>query len=143
MTKLSGTRAQYKEKTSTRRAIDDTKASYGFKDKFTRLGVKKAVEQNNKDGVTRLYPDLDRFHKFENEQGRIAFDIGDEVADELRDCETTDDMWDVAKGLGLPNWKDKKAEYTKKGLNVGMVRMNIGNMLRAHIKRQQKAAKAA
>ncbi len=136
ITKLTSTRAKYKAKAAPRE-IDDTKAAFGFKDKLTRKGVKKAVTANANDGITRLYPDLDRYVQYENEQGRITTDVGDAAADELRDCETVGDCFAVLKTFGVLTGKaltDKKAKYAN--LNFGMVRMNCGNMLRAFMKRE-------
>ncbi len=137
--KLKDTRAAYKAKAAPR-VIDDSRAAYGFKDKLTRRGVKSAVDANKSEGVTRLFPDLDRYERYENEQGRVTMDIGDEAADELRDCETPGDCFAVLKAHGVLTGKaltEKKAKYAN--LNPGMVRMNCGNILRAFIKRNAAA----
>lgn len=92
---------------------------------------KKAAETNSVVDKARL----DNFEVRDEKTpgGRKAFDIGDEVAEMLRG-EDIDGLKKIADKYDL---RDKVNEYVRNDLNFGMIRMNLGNMIRARIRAEE------
>jgi hypothetical protein len=82
--------------------------------------------------------------------GKAFIDCGDEIAEQLRDMSLEQVAHVAEQVLGqltAAGWlalytTDREAEG-KKALNPGMVRMNLGNRIRAAIKLQEKEAQEA
>lgn len=68
--------------------------------------------------------------------GTVRYDAGDKAARLLRAAATVEDVYRLCEELGLPDVDKHKRYYM--GLNNGMIRMNMGNRLRAFLRRQQK-----
>lgn len=91
----------------------------------------------------------ERYVKGKTETGRTFIDCGDEIAAQLRDASLEEVATRAAQVLGqrtAAGWiafytTDREAEG-KSPLNPGMVRMNLGNRIRAAIKRQEEEAEA-
>lgn len=92
-----------------------------------------------------LKPDLSRYVSVaETASGNPTKDIDDQVAQALRGKSVAEVFAHVEQAVGLPSGS-LEAKYAK--LNVGMQRMNAGNILRGHLngagKREEKAAAKA
>jgi len=114
--------------------------------------IVQEIEETNQDNEykepVRLKPD---HNKYENRpgttsSGRSPYDIGDQVADNMRDL-TLDEQYRLVSKIIAKEEKttikktmsDLTERYSK--LNLGMQRMNLGNKYRGWVKRE--AAKAA
>lgn len=117
-----------------------TKAVRKGRAKQTTKGSKPVVAE---DGKVRLHPDHSRYTKHKDVRtasGRAAYDNSDDVADELRGMELEDVYELVGKAATKAGRDiDLRAKYAH--LNLGMQRMNLGNVLRAI--RKAAEAKAA
>lgn len=108
---------------------------------YDRTLINGLVALDREAGKTRLYPDFSRYQKAQSTapDARIVLDNGDEVAQALRSVDLTE-LWKfAAHHLDKQTIAAKKVQY--EGKNVGMVRMNVGNLIRGAIRR--KAAIAA
>lgn len=91
----------------------------------------------------------ERYVKGKTDTGRAFIDCGDEIAAQLRDASLEEVAKRAEQVLGqrtAAGWiafytTDREAEG-KNPLNPGMVRMNLGNRIRAAIKRQEEEAEA-
>lgn len=114
-----------------------------------KAAKKPARAKDHPKNDDKLVPaDLSRYTTHEGVKtanGNRAVDIADEVANKLRGKAIEDAYVYVADRLSKLKGEDISAHSLKKrfgNLNLGMQRMNIGNMLRAAI-RAKEAAKAA
>jgi hypothetical protein len=87
------------------------------------------------------------YQKGKTAEGKPYVDCGDSLAEQLRGLELTEVAELAAKVLGqrtaqgwIALYTDDRVAAGKKPLNPGMVRMNIGNRIRAAIKRQEEEA---
>jgi len=111
-------------------------------------------EDLDEDGEVRsgdVFPEgiRERYVKGKTETGRTFIDCGDELAAQLRDASLEEVALRAEQVLGQRNAAGWIAFYTtdreaegKSPLNPGMVRMNLGNRIRAAIKRQEQEALA-
>ena len=120
---------------STPKAIKEGKAP---KAKKTVKKAKKAKVAKSANGaaikgpqVLREYlPNYHRDTEHKTAGGHVSIDNDDDIAKKLRGKDLDAVYALTAKALDEPE-KELRAKYAK--LNVGMVRMNLGNRLRAHI----------
>ncbi len=111
---------------------------YGFHQKLSRAEVREVLMANLEEGKTRLYPNLEKY-QVTVQDGVKKMDIGDEVAIALRDCVEPNDVFKTAsKVLGREVVSTLKEKY--QNLNFGMVRMNLGNRMRAVIRSKPELA---
>lgn len=89
----------------------------------------------------------ERYVKGRTETGRTFIDCGDELAAQLRDAsleEVAKRAEQVLGQLSAQGWIDfytvDREAQGKNPLNRGMVRMNLGNRIRAAIKKQEQEA---
>lgn len=102
------------------------------KDTRTKKVAKKVAAVKKSDDDARLIkPDLARYNTTKNEAGATKIDIGDMVAEFLRD-QTLDSTFHVASLMSGISVKDLHGKYIK--LNNGMKRMNLGNRIRNFVK---------
>lgn len=110
---------------------------------YDRTLINVLVAQNREEGVTRLYPNHGKYEKAvsKSPDARTVYDNGDEVATMLRNV-SLEELWMVAqKHLSKEVVKQKQAQY--EGKNIGMIRMNIGNLIRGSIARKRREAEIA
>ena len=88
----------------------------------------------------------DSYERGKTEDGAVYIDSGDSLAVELRGSELEDVARMAAKVCGqrsAQGWIDlyttEREEDGKAALNAGMVRMNLGNRIRAALKKAAKA----
>jgi len=101
--------------------------------KVTAPREKLPLEQRKNGVVDSLYLQFyQNYSKTVNGQVVRSMDKGDFVAVELRKCETLEQVYSfVATQMGLSR-ADLVSRFAH--LNVGMQRMNLGNMLRRYLK---------
>lgn len=129
-------------KTATGRTISAANVAKA-KVAYDRTMINVLVARNRDEGVTRIYPDRSRYVKAvaSSADQRAVYDNGDPVASMLRNV-SLEDLWKVAaKHLSPDVLKAKKELYADK--NIGMTRMNIGNLIRGAIKRKEREAQIA
>lgn len=104
--------------------------------------AKEAQKQYQKDGQTRLFPDLSKYVRVKTASGRVTMDNGDHVANLMRNATELDDVYRIAETvLGAEATKAARLKYKK--LNPGMQRMNMGNKMRtAMLEPERKKAEA-
>jgi len=113
-------------------------------------GANLTEVEYEEDGAVRLKPDHSRYIRGlgETASGRSTYDIDDFVAREMRSVSKDQDaQYELAANYlseedGTKTQEEFKAElearYAK--LNMGMVRMNLGNKIRGVLNRKAKAA---
>lgn len=104
---------------------------------YDRDRINLAVAANREAGITRLYPNHGKYVKATSASAdaRAVYDNGDGVAEMLRNV-PLESLWTVAaKHLDAKVLKQKRELY--EGKNIGMVRMNIGNLIRGAIRRKE------
>lgn len=107
--------------------------------KLTLSEVRVARAANKESDVVRLYPKLHNYAKAKAASGKTVLDNGDPVAVLLRGCTTDGDLWQLAElHLGPVLCAELAVKYA--GRNAGMIRMNVGNRLRAAFRRAQALA---
>lgn len=99
---------------------------------YDRAAINQAVKADAESGKTRLYPNRSRYQLGTSaaEDQRRTIDNGDKVADMLRDVPLIKLYETAAEHLGADRAKQLSEKYAH--LNVGMQRMNVGNVLRGY-----------
>ncbi|MCK5600997.1 hypothetical protein KAR91_03950 [Candidatus Pacearchaeota archaeon] len=93
--------------------------------------VTAKVKSDLEDGLVRLHPDHSHYTESVSEEtGKKTYDVGDATALALRSM-ALPHMYAIVDMVGMGDMREKYA-----GLNHGMQRMNLGNKLRAAIKRE-------
>ncbi len=110
------------------------------------------VELTDDEGEAKVGGDVfpagirDSYERGKTEEGAVYIDCGDNLAEQLRGSELQDVAKMAAKVCGkrsAQGWIDlyttEREMDGKAALNPGMVRMNLGNRIRAAIKKQAEA----
>lgn len=128
------------------------KDEQGAEHKVRRASLAE-VELTDDDGEPKAGGDVfpagirDTYERGKTEEGAVFIDCGDNLAEQLRGAELQDVAKLAADKCGqrsAQGWIDlyttERAEAGKQPLNAGMVRMNLGNRIRAAIKKAEAAA---
>lgn len=110
---------------------------------YDRDAINAQIAAEKERGVVRLHPNKARYVKAVSSSAdqRAVFDNGDEVATMLR-AVSLDEVWaEAEKHLTPEVLAAKRVKYA--GKNVGMVRMNLGNLIRGAIRAKARAATLA
>lgn len=106
---------------------------------YDRDAINAAILAEKALGVVRLHPNKAKYVKATatSADQRSVFDNGDEVAALFRGVDVAE-VWTIAEQHLAPEVvAAKKAKYA--GKNVGMVRMNVGNLVRGAIRAKARA----
>lgn len=103
---------------------------------------RKASPRKDADGKL-INPNLEAYKvskDVKTSSGRPAIDSDDNVARSLRGAKLEEVYREASKATGIPQTQ-LKSKYEK--LNIGMQRMNLGNLIRGAATKAAKAKKAA
>lgn len=110
---------------------------------YERGKINELVKADRAAGKTRLYPNKAKYvaGTSTSPDARKTIDVADEVATKLRGV-SLDQMYTVlGEYVSAERVAECKAKYA--GKNIGMQRMNVGNVIRGAINAKAKAAAAA
>lgn len=110
---------------------------------YDRDAINATIAAEKAAGVVRLHPNKSRYVKAvaTSADARSVFDNADEVAIALRSVDLAG-LWEYATHHLTPEViAAKRAKYI--GKNIGMVRMNVGNLVRGAIRAKARAATLA
>lgn len=107
---------------------------------YDRAAINAQVKADREAGKVRIYADKTRYvaAASSSDDARKVIDIADEVAVKLRGISIADLYKAAAEYVGVEKAMELQTKYA--GRNVGMQRMNVGNVMRGAIRAKVRAA---